>query len=495
VLGLVFLTGIVQDTVRKLTPGQPVWIQLTFLIPALLGLIAVAGFSGWKFLSRRRPALLCLISGLGLLTWASFVRLYHMPSGEGFRLALLGWIVPVGVVAGSVWGSVCQDRCSSESLRQLVAALLVLVGLYFCGSFLELLMRDDHPWMGLGPLAPKRPWYRTIGAERFRMLCGFFRSPETAGWFSAAILPLCCFYAAEHWQPNTSSERRIRIAVITAGVIAGMVCILAGRRKMQVMLLLLTAIVALFLHLSKRQSEAGRFARTAGGVAVISILLMSLLPNAGLYLGYFSSSPSAVPERTFVSTWTPILSYSPMISWFGVGLGEMVPGRQYIGGRSLFFTEGGLVRVFVESGWMGLTLFLATIGAFLYVCSVQFRSRCDFHASDKANNSAAIFATSFLFSCFFSFLIGHQTFGDPFVGFLIGIAIAVASPAQDKTVAQNPLIRPSGSVGHVRADAEQTVSPDFGGEGTGVRTFIDCKPGNELKRTGHRIRIGVADAF
>ncbi len=114
--------------------------------------------------------------------------------------------------------------------------------------------------------------------------------------------------------------------------------------------------------------------------------MVGFVPKAELYLGYFSTSPVKAPLRTLESTLVPIMSTAPEISWFGRGLGEMAPGRQHVGGESLMYAEGGLVRVFVETGWIGLAAFVVIVLTFLARCLSPFQVNSSPHRMEQGTS-------------------------------------------------------------------------------------------------------------
>ena len=423
VLLIIFFTGLLQDALRKCCPGQPIWLLLLFLIPAVGSLLWVRpkGLSFLIPLTSIRGILCWLV--IAVLLTASLVRLQSGLTRDAIGVLLLGWLGPVVGLLGFLWGSVFLHQLTHEARQRVLRLATVGLCLFCLGSFIELLADDNHSFSWLGPMPPYRPWYRTIDADRFRMLCGFFRSPENAGWFSAMLLPAACLMVAtkrpsQHWTP------------ILTGTVACAVCLLAGRRKMQLMMLIAVAVAPVLVARAGLRMAARQILITAGLAILLGCAVVACVPKSHLYLGYFSTSPVSAPSRALVSTVEPILAYSDQILWFGRGLGEMAPGRQHFGGSPLFFSEGGMVRVFVETGRLGLIVFLFTVIAILFRCFRQF-ARIRVGRAGREQDSRTVLAasaTSVLCASLFCFVIGHQVFGDPFITFLVGSALAIALP-------------------------------------------------------------------
>lgn len=421
----IFCTGLLQDPVRKCLPGQPVVALLLFLVPAILG-IALSGPRIALGVIRPRGSAIIIAGALSIvLMVATMVRLQKGFDDQSLQLLLLGWLGPGVALLGIVWGRVFCCQLTVGHRFQMLRWMSVLLAIFCLATWLEVVATDyeSAPW--LGPMPPKRPWYRTVGMEKFRMLCGLFRSPENAGWFSAFLLPIACLAIS-----NFKGQRFLRWQAIMMGSAAWAVCLLAGRRKMQVMMAIAVFVTASLISIAGFRSEARRYLVMAAASVLIGCGLVSLLPNGDLYLGYSSTAPFEAPSRTIVSAWEPILAHSREVRWFGAGLGEMVPGRQYVGGSSMFFTEGGLVRVFVETGWFGLIVFSLTAFVVLWWCIRPFFEACwqTESPTDFAEVQLSAAATAIVIASLFCFLIGHQIFGDPFVTFLTGAVVAVALP-------------------------------------------------------------------
>jgi hypothetical protein len=424
---IIAVTGLVQDPLRKALPGQPAYWVMLFLLPAICGLF-------WQsrdalllaLMSRGHRGLVRLLLGM-IVVSASFARIWPSASGENLNLLQLGLIAPFSGIVGFFWGALFIDNISSTSRQQIVRRLCLLTGVFCIGTLVELFAAHDHSLMWLGPMPPYRPWYRTIDADRFRMLCGFFRSPETAGWFSAMLMPWICAIATV---PSATKDKRWGWPLLSAfAVFAVFVCVLAGRRKMQLTMLLAALGLVGLLHWSGERNSSRRCLRVVVMSLLAGCLLVACVPKAELYLGYFSTSPVHAPLRTLESTVIPILSSAEEIPWFGKGLGEMTPGRQHVGGKSLMYSEGGMVRVFVETGWIGLPVFVVILLILITRCLAPFRDQPrEIVESCDADRVLIACATSTVIASVFAFLIGHQVFGDPLVMFATGAALAIALP-------------------------------------------------------------------
>ncbi len=333
------LTGLLQEPLRKAIPGQPPWIHVAFLFPAT--------FCVWRMMTIDRAGTtsraLCgelnglklplVLAGTAILT-ASFARFSSGITAVNLKLVLLGWLGPVMLTIGCLIGARWAVASKADAVDSAIKLLCLTLTVFLAGHLLELnpAVYETNP--AIGPLPPHRPWYRTIGAEQFRMFSGFFRSPDTAGWFAA--LQVSCAILASLTRDRTRARSLVFWKLswfwLGVGAFGGFCCLLSGRRKMQVLLMLCLALGGVLQWIAGKYAPARQFWLRGLMVVALAVGFVSLVPQAEMYLSYFRTSPELAPARLVRETVAPIIGYSSEVSVFGLGLGAMTPGCQHVGG-------------------------------------------------------------------------------------------------------------------------------------------------------------------
>jgi O-antigen ligase len=145
-----------------------------------------------------------------------------------------------------------------------------------------------------------------------------------------------------------------------------------------------------------------------------------------VYLQFSASSLPDLPQRVTYAVGPGLDSTLNQSRLLGYGLGSMAPGNQHIGAHPPLYVEGGLHRVIVEGGWIGLAGFLLVLILLVRIgATALWRSA---RQADSALLAAVLLGCGAGQLC--CFFVGQQVFGDPNVlmttGVLFGMGLACA---------------------------------------------------------------------
>jgi hypothetical protein len=433
-----FAVGFLQDPVRKLMPGEPVF--MTALVGAPLAMTLLGAY-----LRRVR------ISFKPIHAWNKSLRI---PLGLFVLLVLVQTLIAFintgsAIIAGigllaylSPLPAILLGYQFSRSARDIIK----LIKFYLLGSILMVsgiyLSYVGYDWKALISVGAGLIAIAPTG-EKLVLYSGFFRSPEIAAWHAAAAVCLLIILAVV--------IRRQTLFKIGAGALAPFLLgaiLLTGRRKFLVEIFLFLSSYGLLLLWSQRTLIKSvalmRLALIfASGVAAASVGYIYLASdvtttNALPYYARGASVQQDVGERVSVMT---IQSFQYVIAQNGVlgsGAGTGSQGAQHFGGGSNIVglaAEGGFAKALAELGVPGLLLLLwLAISLARYLWSVLAVIK----ESDPLLSKLAFGLLAFLVTNGFVYAIAHQVFGDPFVliilGFYLGFVMAMPKIVQKPQV-------------------------------------------------------------
>ena len=392
-------------------------MQLAF-IPLAVGCAVIALKDGLLcgVFSQPVPRLLRLAIGCWTVALSNAVLAHFCAHSVGNlnRLAV-GCIAPFLFAIGAfIACSVEWNPLKKEVLRY-SPYLLGILGLYAISVIMECFLSDYSKTNLLGPLPPYRPWIRTMDDSGFRMLCGWFRSPDIAGWWLAVDAACLLLFA------STTTSVRMRWTWGSMACLVMCALLLTGRRKMQVAWAIFIGIVILAQLILKPGRDAIRTLGLAGIASFVAWSAVILLSENRFYTEYAASSAMHGRARLIRETLSPILSLADDRTWCGIGLGAMAPGTQHAGLGLKRYSEGGFVRVLVESGILGLGLFALGIGSYVFVIIQKLIFKLN-----HPDWIAGVVFLGFVVGNVFAFSIGHQAFGDPLVAFTCGVVFGAS---------------------------------------------------------------------
>ncbi len=417
-LTLAIAAGMLQDPVRKLTPGTPPVLAISALpivAAALVGLFA----RDRRMLARLRRAYPVLVRGLrlfmvSLLPGVALVLVSYGPAA--WRAALLGLFGYLTPLLAIVWGF--NSVRAPRDLRRLLALYCALCALAMLGTLFDFL-RLWPDWPALGTASLGAPWLRfTPDGQVIRLISGFFRSPDIMGWHAAMLL-MGAFTLA------LARGRQAARAWLLPAAWAAFAVLVCGRRKAIMMPAVWGAVALLHFVQARRLAGAAMLLLAASAVALVFVFASGEVKIGPEYYSYAASiafdAPRRLQEGTFGAVWWTLVQSGVL----GAGIGSASQGMQHVGGGvAQGWQESGVSKLVAELGLPGLVfgLLAAWNLARAGLSALKGSSeRSDAHhlvvglAGMAAANAA-------------SFVVSHQVYGDLLVmtlsAFLVGVLLS-----------------------------------------------------------------------
>lgn len=420
---LALTAGFLQDPIRKVLPGEPVYfsaIVVAIVASAIIGAYlrkssrGFADIPGWN---RFVGAPFWVF--IGIVFVQSAATMIYTGSAAIAVIGIIAYLFPVL--------SMLLAYGFASSLRE----IMLFVKLYLAFSLLMLsgvyLSQLGIEWSALRTVGEELIIYPEAGGF-VALPAGFFRAPEIAGWHAAAAVCLMVVMVV-----SARTRGTYWFAAMLVPFFLGAVA-LAGRRKFFGEILVFVVIYAAVLIYFRRGSA--RLHATA-------IIMAILLGVGSIASGWFSDSPTErlrrseiagaqVAEegvlriyRNSIDAFQYVVDVNGV---FGSGAGTGSQGAQHFGGGEEIVglaAEGGLAKVLAELGVPGLlilVILLAALARYVWlVLGVLARE-------DLQLFRVAAGLVAFLGANMVVFVSAHQAYGDPFVllilGWLFGFVVA-----------------------------------------------------------------------
>jgi hypothetical protein len=408
------LVGFVQEPLRKLAPGAPIWFQIIVGFPfaaMVLGILLTGGRMRMRSLHfgdvRLATAWQAFVAVVVLQALHTLVR-YSNPVLP--VLGLIFYFTPIlAMIAATFF--VRTERDIEGVLRfylflAVPAALSVYLS-YFYGDSI-LLLRE------VGAFSGSKMMIYQFGTG-FYSHSGIMRVGETAAWHAAAAVAFLVILGLISGKPG------IRIVVgLLVTVLVGAI-MLTGRRKMLASLAVFVATYWMLLAWLGQVAHR-RIASTALTVAVIGFLLLGFEFGDGgtdeLYVKRGATVFEYAPDRAVMAVhllYAALWSQGPL----GAGAGVSAHGSQFFGGGWQIYgaDESGLGKIAGELGIPGLVVI-----AFLLYRLAHYVRNLLLYVSRVDRNLTVISCglVSFAVGNAFAFIAATQLFGDPFVLLMLG---------------------------------------------------------------------------
>jgi hypothetical protein len=447
-LMLCTLIAIVQDPMRKLTPGQPVYFV------GLVGLVFAAGWVGafGARVSLRPRAILRWAENIGapFSMFVGVVILQAIHSYGRFGSAVvtgIGLLSYLSGVPAVVFAYQYAVRFGVAGISRWMWMYVVIASITLVSVYLEFI---GVGWTTLGQVGEGLIIFDV--SRPLKAYAGFFRAAEIAAWHAMTIG--CCLVML------LFGRRRSLPGLIGAiGLVVGLILIgmLTGRRKLLVEIAVFACVYAGLFALFQR--NARKLAAAIGIVAVASYLLIIALVEAEpgerkydshhltvasdqIYEAYALRARSVFED---VGTRVAEFGFQPVTwvydSWgfLGAGLGTGSQGVQHFGGDELInrgAAEAGLGKITLELGIPGVLIF-----AWLAYAMVRYVNRTLDHlvATSSAHARLGYGLVAFLAANVAAFSISTQAYGDVFIllclgwstGFLLALPVLATAEACD----------------------------------------------------------------
>jgi hypothetical protein len=448
--GLVLCTtmAILQDPMRKLTPGEPVYFVV------LVGVVFGAAWIG--ALMSRVPLLPSAIRGwhqqvgtpFTLYVTLAVVQAAHSIARFGSvamtGIGLLSYFAPLPAIVLAYQYAV---RFGLDGITRWMWFYVAIASVSLFGVYLEYIEVD---WTALGEVGEGLIIYDVSMA--LKAYSGFFRSSEIAAWHTATI---ACFA----FLLLVGQRRSVPRLAFALGLVVFLVAIgtLTGRRKMLVQIAIFISVY--FLLVAWFQRGATKIAGVigfAGLVAYIGIVGM-VEPDPGdrsfsshhmvvgqdqLYQAYALRTRSVIediPDRFAQLGLQPVKWVVDQYGWFGAGLGTGSQGAQHFGADDALdrgAAEGGLGKLTLELGVLGLVV----VGWLAYAMGrYVWRVLGHLAATSQTHARFGYGMFAFMSANVAAFTVATQAYGDLFIllclGWSLGFLLALPTLA-DRAVQQ-----------------------------------------------------------
>src|ERR1700730_4499592 len=166
----------IQDPVRKMTPGAPPFLVLSS-VPIWLAIYVsvIRGEAAARLALRRAYPRLSSAATLFAASLLLRAVLSFQCGFEGWQLAVLGLFGYLSPLLGVLVGFAFARRVTD--IRRLLPFYSILSGAMLVGTALEYLNLYSG-WAALGTDALGARWVRTTGGGVVDLQSGFFRSPD-----------------------------------------------------------------------------------------------------------------------------------------------------------------------------------------------------------------------------------------------------------------------------------------------------------------------------
>jgi hypothetical protein len=420
------VVGCLQDPVRKIIPGEPVFITSTIIIYVAATCLG-AYLKGRRFNLRqihawnsslRIPLALFFVLVI-IQSWVTFIN-FGSPI-----LAAIGLFAYITPVPGILLGYHFARR--EYQTHKFIKFYVFLNVLMISGVYLSYAGFD---WAVLNQVGEGLNIY-SMEKGMLVLRAGFFRAPEVAAWHAATAI---CFLVIMFMV--LKKHRFLKLGTGALILFFWGALLFTGRRKFMMEIFVFLGVYGGLLLLLR--NRASRTVRTSFllivGLTVAAAAYSSVVPdelkaeiNPYYERGTTVSADATdrVSQMTLESVGYVLEQNGPL----GAGAGTGSQGAQHFGGGAEIVggsAEGGLVKVIAELGLPGFALLLwLAVGLSRYFWAIVKEAR----QTDFARASLTFGFIAILAANAFVFVSAHQIFGDPFVltllGFLIGFVMAV----------------------------------------------------------------------
>ncbi len=342
---LMSIAGVLQDPVRKLTPGAPVWIS--FLAVVLYAVVLVAGrqtiFVELRDFGRRFGNVYTVV------TVFIFVLLISALNGI-FTFGIVNWRVPVislftylvPLIAAMLGYSWFQREELMIRFFQIYAAVTAIALL---GTMAEYL-RVQSPMLGM--VAYTGDYIRHLPGIQIRLLSGIYRGPDIMALHAATLTSIGIAMAL---RSGLGRQTLIWGGLATWGFVN---CMLAGRRKA---IYFVVVFVVTFLWRYARRVRMAELFALVGVLLVLYGIVRNLAASeaTNVYTRGAVASQNEFRQRFEGGALATFEQYGLM----GAGLGSATQGVHHLlGQQNLGWQEGGLGKLAAEVGLPGILALL-----------------------------------------------------------------------------------------------------------------------------------------
>lgn len=414
VLQYVLLIGFLQDPVRKLINGEPVFMSVA------VGVIVVCAML--RLMVANRAMITEPFQRWNTSLYAP-VQIYLLLLAVQFLHALIRYGQPIIPLLGMIFYTAPLVAISiAYSQFDRFERIITLLRFYcVCGVFVALTVL-----LAFSGIDTKL--FEEVGAGLtiydqgtiLRAYSGLMRSSEVAGWHMGASACFLLILLTHNRNFKTVAATAFFILLLLTAIV------LTGRRKMILQFVMFALFYLPFLRLYQRKAAAGYFVSVVTSSLVAVFLLAVLFPlfsNSQFEL-YLMRGSSVFGDATSRFEELGLGSMGWAINKFGLlggGLGVAAQGAQYFGGALAGgAAEGGLGKIVSELGAVSLVLvvwLLYAIAMHIHKCLALIAKIL------PARLPFAVGIAVFSASNAPTFIVASQVFGDMFILLIIGIMV------------------------------------------------------------------------
>ena len=439
---LCLATAILQDPLRKLTPGQPVFfigfVCIVFAAAFMGALVRGVPMSPYKVFESyprlARPMWILLL----LIILEAFNSYARFGNPVISLIGLLTYLLPLPAI---VFAYQLVVREGVTPIYQFMKAYVVCIGLALTTVYLEY---AGYDWPVFGQVGGNMIMYdKYVGV--IIPHSGIFRASEIAAWHAMA----CACFIVLLMTLRKINFSSLLIVMVAVGLLMG-IGILTGRRKMVVeVVVFISAYSILWIILQKGIAKLGVILTIAGVIGCVWLVGQlneqeysgDEFLNYNVYVDRAKTVFEDIPSRVVELGIAPVTWAYDSYGFFGAGLGVGTQGTQYFGGGGAGAAEGGLGKITLELGIPGL--FVITWLAISILLHLWQIMRAASEISPRiARLSYGLFA--FLVANGAAFSVATQAYGDLFIllilAWTIGFLLAIPVLLEREVRAQQPIV-------------------------------------------------------
>lgn len=424
---LAILCGVLQDPVRKLTPGTPVYLTMSVIAVYLAVLIGAQSvlqqqarelarrFSSLKVVAALVFLMMVLAAFNGLIT-------FGLENWKAPALALFVYCAPIPAV---IVGYTYLRR--EEQMYRFFQFYAIVTSVAMIGTVLEYF---DVRWRALGTVALTEAFnLRYLPGLEIRLLSGFYRGPDIMGWHAATLTMIGL---AMTLRARVLNRAWPWLLVSGWGFLNALI---SGRRKA---LYMVAVFAAAFLLRYVRRLTVSQVASLLIAAAVLGFVVHRVQQDeaASVYARGAGTTSSEVFDRLEGG----LIGTIEQFGFMGAGLGTATQGVYHVlesnNTTQLGWQEGGLGKLMMELGLPGLGA-VALFGVTFLLLMFRITS-----VPDIAGSSQFIRATLFgiILANVVEFFVSAQAYSDAVLtlmtAFFVGCFLATAM--LDERLAEEP---------------------------------------------------------
>jgi hypothetical protein len=429
---MAILCGVLQDPVRKLTPGSPVVITLS-----IMAVYAMILFGGSGALQRQARE---FTRRFGSLYAALIIVLLFMALAaiRGlFTFGVAGWKAPAlslfvycaplpAILLGYTW----LQR--EEKLFTLLRFYAVVTSIALIGTPLEYL---QVPSRALGTVALSEFNLRHLPGIQIRLLSGFYRAPDIMGWHAAMLTIVGIIMILQTRQMWKSWPW---VLVTCWGFLN---CLLSGRRKAVYMI---AVFVAAFLWRYFRRMTVAQVITLTFAIGIAGFVVGKIAHDEKSSV--YTRGAATTREEVFSRLEGGLLETIQQYGILGAGLGTATQGVYHVTSniQAMGWQEGGLGKLAIELGVPGLL----AVGMLAYVIlrvSLAISRHPDVPGSSQLLRCALF---GIVVANVVEFMASAQAYSDAVLALMTAFFVGclIASGVLDERLAASETALPAGAV-------------------------------------------------